>query len=543
MWPWVRVRQRLHAIDITTGQEKFNGPVELSGSVPGTGNGSSNGTLNLDPKWENNRTSLLLLNGIVYIGFGSHGDSGPWHGWILAYNSTSLAQTGVWCATPNSAAGGIWMSGTGLAADVPAGKPYGRMFTATGNGTFTATTPYSNSMDYGDSVIKLDLNNGVPTMITGGATVGDDFTPHDQASLNNSDQDQASGGVVILPDSVGGGGGAHQLVQIGKSGRIYILNRENLGGYNPNNTTDPEEKAYVNHLWGAPAYWNGNIYVWAAGDRLKAFSFANGAISSTYTSISNESVSGCSPTPSVSSNGTTNGIVWSLRNDAYGSDGREILYAHDATNVANLLYSSEQNVGRDNPGNAVKFIVPTVINGKVYVGSESQLSVYGLPNGATQAATPVITPATESFNSSVQVTLTDGTAGASIYYTTDGSTPTPASTIYKGAFSVTTTTTVNAIANRNGFLSSAVASATYSLVTQMPRPRLLRHPALIRQSNRSSSLPQQAQPSITPPTARHRPLPAPGTQAQSRSVPQRLCLQLRSVAPSATQGAASLLSY
>ena len=162
--------------------------------------------------------------------------------------------------------------------------------------------------------------------------------------------------------------------------------------------------------------------------------------------------------------------MWSLRNDAYGSDGREILYAHDATNVANLLYSSEQNVGRDNPGNAVKFIVPTVINGKVYVGSESQLSVYGLLNGATQAATPVITPATESFNSSVQVTLTDGTAGASIYYTTDGSTPTPASTLYKGAFSVTTTTTVNAIANRNGFLSSAVASATYSLVTQNAAP-------------------------------------------------------------------------
>ncbi len=182
--------QRLHAIDITTGLEKFGGPVTLSGSVTGNGNGSSGGTLHWDPKWENNRTSLLLLNGIVYIGFGSHGDNGPWHGWILAYNAATLTQTAVWCATPNAAAGGIWMSGTGLAADVPSGKPFGRIFTSTGNGTFDATAPnYTNSMDYGDSILKLDLANGVPTMISGTTTVGDDFTPHDQASLNNSDLD------------------------------------------------------------------------------------------------------------------------------------------------------------------------------------------------------------------------------------------------------------------------------------------------------------------------------------------------------------------
>jgi Legume lectin domain/Chitobiase/beta-hexosaminidase C-terminal domain len=464
--------QRLHAIDITTGLEKFSGPVRLSGSVPGNGNGSTSGTLNWDPKWENNRASLLLLNGVVYIGFGSHGDNGPWHGWILAYTaSPTLTQTGVWCATPNNAAGGIWMGGTGLAADVPTGKPYGRIFTATGNGTFTATSPYTNSMDYGDSIIKLDLNNGIPTMISGTTTVGDDFTPHDQATLNNGDQDQASGGVVILPDSVGGGGGAHQLVQLGKTGRIYVLNRENLGGYNPNNTTDPEEKAYTNGLWGAPAYWNGNVYVWADGDHLKAFSFSNGAISSTYTSISNESVGGYSPTPSVSSNGTTNAIVWSLRNDAYGSQGREIVYAHDATNVATLLYSSESNVSRDNPGNAVKFIVPTVVNGKVYVGSEAQVSVYGLLNGATQAAAPVINPGTESFNTSAQVSITDSTTGANIYYTTDGSIPTPASAKYTGTpLTFTQTTTVNAIADGPGLLASPIATAVYSFVTQNATP-------------------------------------------------------------------------
>jgi len=463
--------QRLHALDITTGKEKFGGPVTLSASVPGNGNGSSGGTLNWDPQWENNRPALLLLNGIVYIGFGSHGDNGPWHGWILAYNASTLAQTGAWCSTPNAVAAGIWMSGTGLAADVPSGKPYGRIFTATGNGTFDATAPnYSNAMDYGDSIIKLDLNGGVPTMYANGTVVGDDFTPHDQANMDNNDEDVASGGVIVLPDSVGGGGGAHQLVQVGKSGRVFVLNRENLGGYNPNNTTDPEQAASVGGLWGAPAYWNGNVYIWGTNDNLKSFSFANGALSASPTHISNESAATYSPTPSVSANGTTDGIVWSLKTDNYSSQGTAILYAHDASNVANLLYSSESNVARDNPGNSVKFIVPTVVNGKVYVGSESQLSVYGLLNGSTQAATPVITPASQSFSPSVQVKITDSTSGASIYYTTDGSQPTTGSTQYTVPFTLTTTTIVNAIAAGTGLEQSPEASATYTLSTQAVMP-------------------------------------------------------------------------
>jgi hypothetical protein len=461
--------QRLHALDIRTGNEKFGGPVTLSASVPGNGNGSSGGTLNWDSKWQNNRTSLLLLNGIVYIGFGAHNDNGPWHGWILAYNASTLNQTGAWCSTPNAAGAGIWMGGTGLAADVPTGKPFGRLFTATGNGTFDATAPnYTNAMDYGDSIIKLDLNNGVPTMNASGTVVGDDFTPHDQASMNNNDFDVASGGVVLLPDSVGGGG--RQLVQVGKSGRIYALNRENLGGYNPNNTKDPEEAAYVGGLWGAPAYWNGNVYVWGTGYPLEVFSFASGVLSANPTSTSNESVTRYSPTPSVSANGTANGIVWSMKTDNYASQGRAILYAHDASNVANLLYSSESNVVRDNPGNSVKFIVPTVVNGKVYVGSESQVSVYGLLNGATQAATPIVSPASQSFNPSIQVTITDSTLGASIYYTTDGTTPTTASTKYASPFTLTTTSTVNAIAAGTGLLESPEASATYTLTTQVATP-------------------------------------------------------------------------
>jgi hypothetical protein len=455
--------QRLHALDITTGQEKFGGPMALSASVPGTGNGSSGRTLNWDPLWENNRTSLLLLNGIVYIGFGSHGDNGPWHGWILAYNASTLTQTGAWCTTPNAAGAGIWIGGTGLAADVPSGKPYGRIFTPTGNGTFDATAPnYTNAMDYGDSIVKLDLNNGVPTMNANGTVVGDDFTPHDQAAMDSGDEDVASGGVVLIPPD--------SAVQVGKSGRVYILNREDLGGYNPNNTTDPGQAASVGGLWGAPAYWNGNVYIWGTNDNLKAFSYANGVLSSSPTSTSNESAGFFSPSPAVSANGTTNGIVWSMLTDNYGSNGTAILYAHDASNVANLLYSSATNATRDNPGNSVKFTVPTVVNGKVYVGSESQLSVFGLLSGTTQVATPVITPASESFSPSVQVTITDSASGASIYYTTDGSLPTTGSTQYSGPFTLTTTSTVNAFAIGTGLSQSAVASATYSLTTQAAMP-------------------------------------------------------------------------
>jgi hypothetical protein len=137
--------QRLHALDITTGAEKFGSPKQIQASVTGTGSGSSGGILKFDSLWENQRPGLLLLNGIVYVGFASHGDNSPWHGWILAYNAATLQQTGAWCSSPNSFASGIWMSGSGLAAVVtdPVNHPYGQMFTATGNGAFDAAPPTS----------------------------------------------------------------------------------------------------------------------------------------------------------------------------------------------------------------------------------------------------------------------------------------------------------------------------------------------------------------------------------------------------------------
>jgi hypothetical protein len=545
--------QRLHAIDITTGAEKLGGPMVLSGSVPGNGSGSSGGTLNWDPKWENNRPGLLLLNGIVYLGFGSHGDNGPWHGWILAYNASNLQQrTGVWCASPNGSADGIWMSGSGLAADTPdpVGHPFGRMFTSTGNGSHSApvntTVPliYDNTMNYGDSIIKLDLANGVPTMNSGGAVVGDDFTPHDQASLNNGDTDQASGGALLLPDAVGGG--KRLLTQVGKTGRVYLLDRENLGGYNPSNSKDPGEAASIAGMWSMPAYWNGNIYYWGSGDTLKAFSISNGVLSSSPTSSSAESYAFPGATPTVSANGTTNGIVWSIKSDAYGSQGREVLFAHDATNVSKTLYSSDNNVTRDNPGNAVKFTVPTVINGKVYVGAEFQVTVFGLLNGQQPAATPVISPGSQTFNPSVSVTITDSTPGAQIFYTTDGSTPTTASTKYVGAINVTTTTTVNAIATAPNFLQSPVASATYTLVTQAAMPSFSPAPGAYTTAHSVTITSTTANSQIYYTTNSTAPAPGmPGTTLYSTPLPisSTTTLQAIAKAPNLTNSPVAIGTY
>jgi hypothetical protein len=465
--------QRLHALSIADGTEKFGGPVQLQGSVTGNGLGSSAGTLHFDPYWQNQRAGLLLLHGIVYIASGAHEDIGTWHGWILAYNATTLKQTGAWCATPNGYRGGIWGAGTGLAADVPdpVGHPFGRMFTATGNGKFDAVAPnYSNSMDFGDSIFKLDLNNGAPTMAAGGKTVGDDFTPFNQAAMDTGDEDQGSGGTLILPDSASGG--QHLLVQAGKNGKIYVIDRENMGGYHPSNTSDPQQKAAVRPMYGAPAYWNGRLYFWASRDFLRAFSFVNGVMSSTSTSSSAEFSDFPGSTPAVSANGNTNGtgIVWNVISQNFATRGNETLQAHDASNVSKLLYSSDQNLSRDNPGAAVKFVVPTVANGKVYVGAENQVSVYGLLNGATQVAAPVISPASESFTSSVRVTMSDSTTGATIHYTSDGSTPTAASAAYTGPITVTTTETVHAVAVASGHLDSNVSTATYTKVTQAAMP-------------------------------------------------------------------------
>src|SRR6202044_3972209 len=208
---------RLHAIDITTGAEKFGGPVQMNASVPGTAPDAVNGQVPFDVQWENQRPGLLLLNGYVFAGFASHGDNGPWHGWILAYNATTLAFASAWCTSPNGKGNGIWGAGSGLAADA-----YGNTYVSTGNGDDTVTVPApapTTTIDYGDSIVRVNLANGV-------ITPTDYFTPYNQASLDGADTDVGSGGVLVLPDQTGTY--PHVLVQAGKQGNLYVVNRDQM---------------------------------------------------------------------------------------------------------------------------------------------------------------------------------------------------------------------------------------------------------------------------------------------------------------------------
>jgi hypothetical protein len=463
---------RLHALDITTGLDKLGGPVVLSGSVPGTavdGNGTS---VPFVVQWENQRPGLLLYNGYVFIGFASHGDNSTWHGWVLTYNATTLAPTGLWNTSPNGKGNGIWGAGSGLAVD-----ENGYLFVSTGNGDDTVTIPApppSTTIDYGDSIVKVSLTNGIPVPV-------DYFTPYNQASLDNSDADLGSGGVLIPPDQ--GGPYPHVLIQAGKQGALYVVSRDQLtsdGSHYCNGCSgDPEIIQTVfgsGGLWSMPSYWNGNVYTWGNNSNLQAFALTNGKLSATPTSESAETSGFPGSTVAISSNGTTNGIVWAVETDAYTSNGPAILRAYDATDVATLLYASNLTDGRDTLGPAVKFVVPVVTNGKVYVGAQEEVDVFGLLSGVNQVATPTFNPPAGSYSGSTTVTISTTTPNAAIYYTTDGTAPSTASTLYTAAITLTTTTTLNAVAVESGFVQSNNATAAYVIAAQTAPPDFMPAP-------------------------------------------------------------------
>ena len=354
---------RLHALDLSTGTEKFSGPVAIQGSVPGSGAGSSGGMVAFDPLQHLNRPGLLLTSGgNIFLAWASNCDNPPFHGWVMAYDKTSLHQTGIWATTANGDGGGIWTSGAGLSADGS-----GSVYFATGNGTFdTNGTP----VDFGDSVVRMAAS-------ASGLTVADYFTPYNQQELANNDEDVASGGSLLLPDQPGPH--PQELIQVGKEGSIYVIDRTAMGHYNSHNNSQIVQNltGQIGGIYGLPAYWNGNVYFAASYDNLKAFSLTNGMLSAVPTSGSPTGFHYPGATPSVSANGTSGAIVWILQTDQQNG-GNEVLRAYDATNLANELYDSNQNQGRDNPGGAVKYAVPTIANGKVYVGSASAIHFYGL---------------------------------------------------------------------------------------------------------------------------------------------------------------------
>ena len=370
--------QRLHALDLATGSEKFDGPADISSAitVPGSGDTGeatcpgSAGNVPFCPLRENQRPGLLLLNGTVYVAWASHGDIQPYHGWVIGYDAADLTQAPiVFNTTPNGGLGGIWMTGTGPAADAD-----GNIYVITGNGTFDTMGTRTN---YGDSFIKLRTAGG-------GLSVGDFFTPANQSFLDSNDFDVGSGGAIVVDSA-----GAHPHLVIGgdKQGVLYVIDRDNMTGFNPDGdqilqtvpiTAGPA--CIICGLFSTPAFWEGKLYVVAIGDVLKQYMLANGVLSSLPARQASDMFGIPGASPVVSSNGATNGIVWALDTTNNGTNGSAsgpaILFAYDATNL-NKLYSSPTS-GAGAAGNAVKFTVPTVANGKVYVGTQDELSVFGL---------------------------------------------------------------------------------------------------------------------------------------------------------------------
>jgi hypothetical protein len=367
-------RQQLHALDITTGLEQPNSPVTIAASAPGTGEDSVNGVVTFDPLLQHDRAALTLANGVVYLTFASHCDITPYHGWILGYDETTLAQEVVYNDTPNGAQGGIWESGCGPGVDTN-----GDLIAVSGNGTFdTVASP----IDYGDSFIRLTPNIGTP----GTMTVDSFFTPLNELILDDEDADMGSGGNLLLPDQPGPN--PHLVIGIGKLGTIYLVNRDSMGGFNAGMDQMVQEvSGLIGGMFSTPAYWQGKvakgvvqnlIYTVAANDEPKSFVLDNGMIESATESIARNFKFGFpGASPVISANNTTGGIMWAVDTSGFSTASTAILYAFDALNLGNELYDSSQNSG-DHPGPAVKFAVPTVANGSVYVGTQTKLAVFGM---------------------------------------------------------------------------------------------------------------------------------------------------------------------
>jgi len=446
---------RIHALNVTNGTEKSFSPVIVSASVPGTGVGGNGTKVTFSAIQHCQRPALTLAGGILYVCYGSHDDTDPYHGWVMGYNPANLAllTNYVFNTTPNATTGAfganagegaIWMSGNGLCVDAET-----NLYFMTGNGSFSQNT---NGGDYADSFVKLSTASDK-------LAVADYFTPFNQASLQSNDVDLGSGGMLLLPDSAGSTAHPHLLVGCGKEGKVYLVDRDNMGKFHAGSDTNLQSlPGAVGGTWSSPAYFNNLIYYQGNGDVMKAFLITNGVLVPTPASRSATSFGFPGATPTISANGTNNGIAWIIDPTPYLSSGPAVLHAYNATNLALELYNSSQNLARDNPGGAVKMVPPVVAGGKVYVGAEYALSVFG---NAIFLATPTITPNGSSFEGSVSVALSDATAGASIYYTLDGSIPTAGSTLYTGPFILTNSAVVHAIAVASGAVNSGVASASF----------------------------------------------------------------------------------
>ncbi len=361
----------LHALDISTGAEKLGGPVKINASYPGTGDGNVNGIINFVSNRQLQRSALLLSSGVVYVAFASYGDATPAHGWIMAYDANKLNQTTVYVTTPDyvpdtqmPGLGAIWQGGQGAAADSS-----GNIYFITGNGDFNG---FSNPMprDLGDSIVRL----------TSDLKLVDWFSPYNNSYLNANDIDLGSGGALLIP-------GTDLLAGGGKEAKLYLIDRNNMGHFNPNNdnqtvqppfsvitSSDPEE---YHELTGGPVYWNSPdgpmVYISPLNAHVKAYRFDAGVFQPDTPVYESNVTIGSGGWMSISANGSTpgSGILWVSEMNT--------LHAFDASNLQNELWNSDMNSQRDNPAETAKFCPPTIANGRVYMPTFSgHLIVYGM---------------------------------------------------------------------------------------------------------------------------------------------------------------------
>lgn len=362
---------RLHALALATGGEKANSPAAISATL--------NGHI-LNPLYHMQRPGLLLLGHTVYIAFGSHGDVTPYWGWLLGYDATTLVQAHAFNFAPHAGRAAIWMAGTGPAADAS-----GNIYLSTANGPFDANSASAPNDDYGDSVLKLATSSGL--------VVSDYFTPSNQATLNSSDLDLGSSGVVLLPDELGSTAHPHLAIASDKESKVFLIDRDNMGHFTPTGPDHIVQTLLVNGLggcitcgiFGTASVWGSHIFVGGIGDSVKAYPIANAAIATVPSSHSSDLYGYAGTNPVISAVGTSGAVVWATDTNANGTSttgssasGPAILRAYDANNLATRLWSSDANGTADTAGNAVKLVVPTVANGKVYLGGQTQLTVYGL---------------------------------------------------------------------------------------------------------------------------------------------------------------------
>lgn len=364
--------QRVHSLDMATGLNRLPA-VDVAATYPGTGAGSSGTNVIFAPAQYKERAGLLLLNGVLYTGWGSHCDIDPYTGWVIGYDEQTLARTSVLNFTPNGSKGSVWNSGAGMCAD-----SFGNIFFLAANGTFDTTLDTNGfpiNRNFGNVFLRLSTASNV-------LAVADYFATFTNAYENSHDLDLGSGGALLLPDMIDGQGNVRQLaVGMGKDSNIYIVDRSNMGKFNPANNNAIYQQvgggAVTGGSFAMPAYFNGTLYYCGVGDRIKAFPFQNARLSAR-TSQTATAYAFPGATPSISANGTQNGIVWASENSVPA-----LLHAYAATNLNTELYNSNQAGTRDRFGNGNKYITPTIAAGRVYVGTTNGVGVFGLLDQTT----------------------------------------------------------------------------------------------------------------------------------------------------------------